>query len=560
MKVIQVRVKTENAEFNLETYPGQNLLELLQKKHIFMPNICKGNGTCGKCKVKVLDGQLPITAADKRCLIKEELVGRLRLSCKAQVEEDLCIEILEKAEDDIVIENIPVQEKITIQERNGKRKKNEKLTEEGNLKAESQEYFIAIDIGTTTIAMAMVNETTGKVCDTYSCLNHQRQFGADVISRIAAANEGKGEELKQLIEKDLWKGIQKLTQIEEEKKIAEYEEITETKSISDERKIKITKIVIVGNTAMIHMLMGYSCESLGKYPFESDHLSQCESVLKQCIAKSQHSLYEDVPVIILPCISVFVGADVVADMMVCPGFETEEINLLIDLGTNGEMVLGNKDRIVTTSVAAGPAFEGGNIKCGIASVPGAISKVKIENQRAVIKTLQNVMPPVGICGSGLISAIAQLKKNKIMDDNGGLQFPYNQNGFSLWKNEAGDGIALYQKDIREFQMAKAAVRAGIEILMEEFGCTAAQISNVYLAGGLGNGLSVKETVETGILPVEFLGRIEGIGNGALLGAISYGKQKEKSNRYILNKKIENISLAKKASFQEKYVKAINFVI
>ena len=412
---------------------------------------------------------------------------------------------------------------------------------------EEKTYFIAIDIGTTTIAMALVDEKTGEVCDTYTSLNHQRKYGADVLSRISAANSGKTEELKRLIEEDLWNGICKLN------------------------VRNISCIVICGNATMIHLLMGYSCERLGKYPFVSECLEKIECTLKEIIVlgnskqkdknveKCQYEMYEknkNNPVTILPSVSAFVGGDVVADVLVCPGFETEELSLLIDLGTNGEMVLGNKDKMLATSTAAGPAFEGGNIVCGMASVPGSISRVKIQNQRAVIKTIQDKLPPKGICGTGLISAISQLKQNNIIDEKGTLKCPYQKQGYPLWIFEHGEKIIVYQQDIREFQMAKSAIRAGIEILMEKYGCTANEISHVYLAGGFGVNLTEEDAIYTGILPEEFRGKTESVGNGAIKGSILYGMEKQ----MLIDKKVESmikrikhISLAEEQSFQEKYL-------
>ena len=288
---------------------------------------------------------------------------------------------------------------------------------------------------------------------------------------------------------------------------------------------------------------------------------------------------------IVPGSSDFVGGDIVAGILSCAGFETSDICLLLDLGTNGEMVLGNKEKLLVTSTAAGPAFEGGNITCGTASIPGSIDKVKIQNQKAIIKTIKNEMPPVGICGTGLVSAIAQLRRNKIIDEQGNLRYPYSQNGFTLWTQDNGESIKLYQKDIREFQMAKSAVRAGIEILMLEYGCQAEEVRQVYLAGGFGTNLSADEVIATGILPEEFRNKIIPIGNGALCGAIQIGiteiKAREWMQEMILNEeknageefekqiiqlskikniknRTKNISLAEHNSFSKLYMEYMEF--
>lgn len=593
---VKIKVLTEKGELNIESCQGKRITEVLRENNLMPLHLCNGNGTCGKCKIRVVSGNLPITEADKRCLSEKELKQGVRLACKAKIGEEkiserklhseigenlehLCIEVIANAEDSMIIEGIEktksTESVIIGREKNeitiSEKEKNKSTTTvikgmEQTKSIEQSDYLVAIDIGTTTIAMALVNRLTGEICDTYTSLNHQRRFGADVLSRIAAANNGKAEELKRTIERDLWSGICQLAQT------------------------KISQIIISGNPAMIHLLMGYSCEALGKYPFRSEHLGSISCHLADCIVFEtnqeefkgndtsivEKELYEqskNIPVLILPAIAAFVGGDVVADLLVCPGFETEELSLLIDLGTNGEMVLGNKDKLLATSTAAGPAFEGGNITCGTASIPGSISRVKIENRRAVVKTIQNKFPPVGICGTGLVSAVTELLENSLMDEQGGLKPPYQKSGYPLWTFEYGEKIALYQQDIREFQMAKSAIRAGIEILMEEFGCKSEEIQHVYLAGGFGVHLAEKDAIITGILPKNFRGKIEVIGNGALKGAVLAGfeRGREEQNRFSesvacsVNKRMEeivnkscSISLADKSKFQEKYVEYMNF--
>ena len=617
---VRIKVLSEKNELNIEVCQEQTLTEVLKKNNIVLPHICNGNGTCGKCKIRVVSGVLPITEADRRCLSEKELEQGIRLACKARIGEEginesrlyskssekaehLCVEVIVNAEDDIIIEGIEKTKNTAYVIEGTEKTKNTTYVIEGTKKikstasvkedrnrTEQNNYFIAIDIGTTTIAMALVNQQTGEICDTYTSLNHQRIFGADVLSRIEAANNGKAEELKQVIEEDLWQGICTLIQTlnnQNAKIKMDVEENVQNENV-------ISQIIISGNTTMMHLLMGYSCEGLGRYPFVSQHLETIECDLKECLSLDKRQMreetenlssevngvynnYANTPITILPGISAFVGGDVVADLLVCPAFETEELSLLIDLGTNGEIVLGNKDKLLVTSTAAGPAFEGGNIACGTASVPGSISRVKIQNQRAIVKTIQDKTPPVGICGTGLISAISQLRQHNILDQQGGLQRVYRKQGYPLWICEDGSRIAIYQQDVREFQMAKSAIRAGIEILMEEYGCEADEISHVYLAGGFGVHLLEEDAIVTGILPKEFKEKIKSIGNGSLKGSIRYGMEmkagvnidkaqcEKQRNRIQRKEKVQeiinrasNISLAEKQNFQEEYLKFLNF--
>lgn len=637
---IQIKVKNGNNELVLNEVQKQNLLDILHQNNIIIPNPCHGSGTCGKCKIKVLSGYLPITEADRRKLSEDELEQGIRLACKANIgkkwgkiqyeqeaketcvekvdeteREELCIEIVRGFEEDIVVEGIlSIKDKREIKKE--KQSKDLKANEQYKQKQdiEGTNCFIAVDIGTTTIAMALVDEETGKIIDTYTSLNHQRKYGSDVISRIKAANDGKAEELKQLIEEDLWKGISRLI-TSEYKTEGKKEEKTniEKESGMENRNIELSNVIIAGNTTMIHLLMGYSCLSLGKHPFYSEHLEQIECKLDECLTfclnnnifseenacdmnnegklysvydeKRMQKEYKKMPVTILPGISAFVGGDIVAGILACPGFETSDVCLLVDLGTNGEMVLGNHKKLMAASTAAGPAFEGGNITNGIACVPGSIEKVKIQNQKAVIKTIKNEMPPIGVCGTGLVSVMAQLKRSKLMDSNGILRYPYNEKGFPLWTQKNGEKIAIYQNDIREFQMAKSAIRAGVEILIEEYGCEAKDVKHVYLAGGFGTNLSEEDVLDVGIFPEEWKGRIVSIGNGALQGAIQVGRVKAEEWKKILElnqshenilktdikisneqywntdnikKNVRTLSLAEHKSFQEKYLKYMNF--
>ena len=571
---MKITVLNGNSELNIKSFQEQNLLAVLQDNNIFVSNLCNGNGTCGKCKIKVISGNLPITETDRRILSEEELERGIRLACKIKIDkefgynsdDEIVLEVLENMEDDIVVENVPFLK--SNEETEGVEEGNE------NRDAVGKNYFIAIDIGTTTIAMALVDYTTGKVCDTYASVNHQRKFGADVISRIVAANEGKSRELKQIIEEDLWSGIYYFMDKIGGFKVDKLESIEKDATEGSKQEVinnLVSGIVVAGNTTMIHLLMGYSCEHLGKYPFISDYLEEAEHKLRDCIGIGQQKCANwmyDIPVLLMPGISAFVGGDIVAGLCACPGFQGKELSLFLDLGTNGEMVLGNKDRMLATSVAAGPAFEGGNISCGTASIPGSISRAKIYNKKSIIGTIDKKMPPIGICGSGLISVVAQLLQGKIIDFHGNLLHLFRKEGFPLWTFSDGHKLVLSQEDIRQFQMAKSAVRSGIEILMQEYGCQTEDVREVYLAGGFGTNLLEEDVITSGILPQEWRGNIRFLGNTALQGAVKVGNDKFRNtgNKHIRDakqadilKKVSSITLADKKEFQEIYMNNLDFL-
>ncbi|MGN1315162.1 MAG: ASKHA domain-containing protein [Lachnospiraceae bacterium] len=509
---------------------NQTVLEALQKADIYIPALCAGRGTCGKCKIRILEGQVTETRFDT-----DQEQGRL--ACKTCALTDIVVELEKGDEQEIVVEGVKASAK--------------------SHSAYGEHYFIAVDIGTTTIAMALVVEESGETRTTHAALNRQRMHGADVISRIAAANNGHLEELHRLITEDLWQGIGLLT---------------------ENGRIPISKVVIAANTTMVHLLMGYSCESLGRHPFFSEHLGLLNTTLGEIMAditaakkdKSAIAGYDEteaesrlgVPLVVLPGISAFVGSDITADLLICPGFREEGVSLLLDMGTNGEMVIGNGNRLIASSTAAGPAFEGGNITCGIGSIPGAINQVKIMNRRAVIGTIGGKQSATGICGTGIIAGMAELKRNRLMNPEGTLQPPYDKTGYPLWSSPRGEKIAIYQQDIRQLQLAKGAIRAGMEQLMEAYGCKPNEVDRVYLAGGFGTKLPIQEAIEIGLFPKEFTGKIIAIGNGALQGAIAYGRKEEAltGNKQLeeILKRVEGLNLALAEGFEERYLKYLDF--
>lgn len=389
-----------------------------------------------------------------------------------------------------------------------------------NENEENKGYGVAVDIGTTTIVMQLVDKKEKQIKATYTSINHQRMHGTDVISRIQKAVEGSAEELKAIIQKDLQEGFLYLLRQGE----------------LDAKEIR--EVVIAGNTTMIHLLMGYDCTGLSTYPFTP---------------VSTEAIEENSKVRILPGISAFVGADIVSGMYLCDMDQDEEISLLIDLGTNGEIVLGNRERFLSTSVAAGPAFEGGNILYGTASVEGAVSGVSITERGPSIKTIGN-KPPIGICGTGAIELVAELLRTGQIDETG-----YMEDEYPVALTAQGNEIVFMPKDIREIQLAKAAICAGIEILIAKYGIFKEDISNVYLAGGFGYHLDCKKAIAIGLIPKEFADKIKTVGNSSLGGAVKCLLCREDWERVkAIPKLTEEIQLATEEAFQQLYMKSMYF--
>lgn len=418
-------------------------------------------------------------------------------------------------------------------------------------------YAIAIDLGTTTIALALVNLPSAKILHTVTMLNSQRKYGADVLSRIQASVAGKKEELRESIQKDLCEGIDEL--------LNEYRITVEGNDLSKQQIMDIEHIVISGNTTMIHLLMGYDCSTLGVYPFEPVNTGLISETAKEIIGYKQPGA--EIKTTILPSVSAFIGGDIVSGLYALDFAGKKEIRLFVDLGTNGEIALGNCDRILTTSVAAGPAFEGGNISCGTGSVAGAICKVEISKNDASgrsddekinqttsvqIETIHNA-PPCGICGTGVIETVAELLKCGLIDETGLLSDEYFDNGFPVTKTQ--NPIVFTQQDIRQFQLAKAAVRTGIEILTKEYGITTDEIAKVYIAGGFGYYLNIKKAASIGLIPPELVNKTTAAGNTSLAGAVKFISDANASDTIQRIKNAsEDIILANDNDFQELYLK------
>lgn len=530
---VEITVKKGDETKELLLEGGQSLMELLIQNGYYISAVCGGKGRCGKCKVRVLKGAVPVTAEDEKFFNKDELNAGWRLSCLLYPTEDLTVSFELGDESEFVA----VSEYDAV---NGKAIANDTETCGENEAYEKSgtcdtEYHIAIDIGTTTIAMQLLGKTSGDIKHTITTVNSQRKYGTDVITRIKASVDGRKPELKECIFKDLKEGIQALL-----------------KATGVEMS-KVACIAIAGNTTMIHLLMGYDCDSLGIYPFTPVNIDIITGSMEALLGISG-----DAKVVILPGISTYVGGDIVSGLYACGFDKTEEIKLLVDLGTNGEMAIGNRDKLLVTSTAAGPAFEGGNIEWGMGSVAGAICSVELDGALAKCHTILD-KEPVGICGTGVVEAIAELLREGILDDTGLLDDEYFDDGFELAKTSDGRDIVLTQKDIRELQLAKSAIRAGIETLLIKYGVSKEQVSKVYLAGGFGYRLNTDKAITIGMLPKEFANITEAIGNSSLAGAVKY--LREQDGRQTLEKIVavsEEIALSTDKDFNEFYMEHMMF--
>ena len=379
-------------------------------------------------------------------------------------------------------------------------------------------YVLAFDIGTTTVVAYLLEGHTGSLAATASCKNPQGQFGADVISRIEYALHGGADALQFCIR-------EAMTQLTGE--------LCAQTGISSQ---DIGSVSIVGNTAMHHLLLGIDPKPLVTPPYMPNVFEALE-LQKGCQVR------------VLPNIAGFVGGDTVGCMVSTRFDRKEALSLIIDIGTNGEMVLGDKHRRIACSTAAGPAFEGAKISCGMRGADGAVDHVWMENGEVKYHVIGDA-PPEGLCGSGLLDLVAVLLDLEIIDESGRMEGKQ----YTLC-----DHVTLTQKDVREVQLAKAAIRAGIELLAETLHRDVSDIQTVYLAGAFGNYLTPASACRIGMIPPVLLDRITPIGNAAGEGAKLCALNREEylySQR--LAKETEFLELASLPQFQDCYVDALEF--
>lgn len=492
--------------------PEETLLEALRRQSIFLTALCAGRGVCGKCRVRVVAGTLPVTREDKAALSSELLADGWRLACTARPQGNVTLELPADEGDSFQVLGAKVREK----------------------RAGGNAVRVAVDVGTTTLAMALIDCETNRTLDVYTAVNRQRSFGADVISRIQAAGSGGLEALRDCIREDLARGLSALL---------------------PDGFARLREMAVAGNTTMLHLLLGHDCRTLGVAPFDPVELYPFDRTLRTLLGGCVES---DAPAHLLPGISTFVGADIVAGMLACGFDRIQEPQLLIDLGTNGEMVLGTKGGLLCTSTAAGPAFEGGNILWGTGGVRGAIDSVSIAQRRARVTTLGDA-PACGICGTGVIGAVAALLDAELIDDTGRLEDEWFDEGFPLAQAEDGRSIVFTQKDVREVQLAKAAVRAGMETLLLRAGLQMKDVKRVCLAGGFGTKLDVGRAAKIGLLPETLIHAVRAEGNTSLAGAALYMEDPDAPRRALaLAQQTKELSLASDLDFQRLYVDYMYF--
>lgn len=453
----------------------------------------------------MVSGSLQIAEEDRSKLTQAELAEGWRLACCAKTQGNLSIELAQWEtpilSDDTSFAFIP---------RPG--------------------LGVAVDLGTTTIVAQLLDLQTGQVLAVRTALNVQAQHGADVMSRVEFAVTDSGEQhLARLVRGQIGKLVQDLIG-----------------SGANQARGSLQSVVLVGNTVMHHLFCGLSVEPLSHYPFEPQSPG-----LQTFPANSLGwPLIGNPKVYFLPCLGGFVGSDILAGVLATKLNQRESLGMLIDLGTNGEIILGNRERLVCAATAAGPAFEGARISMGMRAAAGAISEVHPANGRLSCHVLGNTTPR-GVCGSGLVDAAAACLQLGWLLPSGRFA-----KGQTL---ELSHPVTLNQRDIRELQLAKGAIAAGIRLLLEHWGATPGDVTQVFLAGAFGNYINQANARRIGLLRF----RPETIvpaGNTALLGAklALFGLAHDDVSYPKILHCTSHLSLNEAPGFQEAYVEEMAF--
>jgi hypothetical protein len=512
---------------------GANLLQTLLDAGIFVDNACSGKGICGKCKVKVLKGSLSEPSeTEKKVLKKQELEDGIRLSCLAEVLGDVEIALLQKERKHKVLTGgyIPEFQR--------------DVYESG--------YGVAIDIGTTTVVTALIDLQTGKEIANASMINAQKHFGLDVLTRITYEYENPetgARELQEAIVKSI---------------NAMLGEVCQEAGIN---RRDIREIDVAANCTMMHMLLGVDARSIGRAPYKPEFLSAQTLPAKEIGIEAG----ENTILYCLPQVSAYIGADIVAGAYVCEMQNAKGNVLFIDIGTNGEIVLASKGKLLCCSCAAGPALEGMNISSGMRATEGAVEDVEISEKGISLKVIGD-QTPVGICGSGILAVLRELLKSGIVKKTGVFvkkdkleetDYRYSMIRMNGTKREfilkEEPELLITQGDVRQVQLAKGAILSGFTALCNKAGIQMEELDKVMIAGQFGAHLPADSLTGTGILPKAVEDKLVYVGNSSKTGAyMTLMSDRIKREMEELAEQMEYMELAETENYERIFTECMIF--
>ena len=590
---------------------GTTIAEAAHQADVFITNLCGGEGVCGKCRVQVTKGRADAEAHAKGFFSQDQIMKGYVLACQTEIHDDL--EIIIPAESRVdaskimtggesqataelelnplvkksylalsapsVEDNVPDLERIArelrkelgwhtfdisldcLQTLSTKLRENDwKVTvtvakHGGNYQilqidpfdTAKSHYGLAVDVGTTTVVVQLLDLNTGEVLDVEGCHNKQASFGEDVISRVIfACGKGGLDPIQQAVVKNVNTLIARLVK---------------KRGISRE---EIDVIVAAGNTTMSHLLLGLTPCSIRLDPYvpTTDEFPQIRAS-EIGIRINPRGILE-----VMPCVASYVGGDIVAGVLASGISEHEEVKCLIDIGTNGEIAIGNQDWLVCCSASAGPAFEGGGTRCGMRATDGAIEKVVIEDGELHYETIGGKKPR-GICGTGLIDCIYELVRNNIIGQDGKFHRQREdarldvEDGIPEYiiacadETETAANVVITESDIDNLIKSKGAVFAAIKSLMDYIGLGFDTIDTLYVAGGFGSFLNIPKSVAIGLLPDIPLEKIKFIGNSSLTGARACLLSESAFETCLnISRSMTNIELSTHQPFTDEYIAAL----
>jgi len=599
-KETSTRVPSGTTLFHAAAWTGQPI-----------ESTCGGRGTCGKCRVQVIQGSAPVTPADLQHLSQEDMAGGWRLSCQSEARDEMVVHVPRLLttpktamfgvgrqvllDPNVHKVHLRLEEPTLHDQRSDVQRLREALRQEGfAMSAElpvvrtlpkalrdaefdvtavvcgetllavepgdttSACFGIAFDLGTTTIVGTLMDLNNGEPRGVTSNLNAQAIHGGDVLSRISHTM-GKKE------------GLQEMQHFASFTMNGIIERLTAESGVPLDR---IYEITVAGNLTMMHLLLGIDPEPISVTPFAP----AVSHGLNLRAADLGITIHPEGRVFLFPAIGSYVGGDIVAGLLATALPRGNKLRLFVDVGTNGEIALGSEPRTLSTAAPAGPAFEGAEISCGMRATIGAIEGVRITEDSVVLQTIQDA-PPVGLCGSGLIDAVAQLYKRGLMDATGRMRSAGDLEGkvpeslasrlitvdgvrafvLATDKETGGKPILFSQKDVRQLQFAKGSIASGIRVLMNEMGVVPDDLQEVLLAGAFGSYINPDAARIIGLVPAVPLARIRAVGNAAGEGAkIALLSYREREAAEVMPSRVEYIELSGREDFNDIFMSVLGF--
>jgi uncharacterized 2Fe-2S/4Fe-4S cluster protein (DUF4445 family) len=571
---------------------GTTVFDAASWNGVAIDSTCGGHGTCKKCKVKVVSGNAPISAVDPRAFTVEELKSGWRLACRANTQEDLTIEVpplqtrpkaalagvgrhvilrpavqkryveleeptLEDQRSDLerlldAMDDVEPRVPLEIVRGLGGvlRASDWKVTavladdllidvEEGD--TSGSRHAIAFDLGTTTVVATLLDLETGLPKAVRSILNEQQPFGADVISRISAIMME--DDALERLQQHAHATLQRLT-----------DEVCAEAGVDP---AEVYEIVVAGNQTMIQIALGIDPEPLSMAPFTVVARRMPEATARDFGV----AVHRRAPAVTFPALGAYVGPDIVAGILATGITLDRRVRLFIDVGTNSEIVLGSSAKTIACAAPAGPAFEAAQIRCGMRAADGAIEGVKIADGEVELTVIGDVAP-VGLCGSGLVDAVAELVGAGMLDHSGRFVLDASERFGKISEENVfylSDDVYLSQRDVRELQFAKASIATGWNLLCRDLGIEPAEIAQVLLGGSFGSYLSAASAVRIGLVPKLPLTRIVAAGNvageGAKIAALSVT---ERAAANAVLDEVEYVELSGREDFNDLFVDQLAF--